>query len=72
MNRLKHIIKYIVLKIKYSDKLFFSFSCDINRNSEFKGMNKIYPYTSFSDFLGLGAYIASYCELNAQKISLRM
>ena len=63
---LKHILKYIFFKVKCSDNLTFPFNCDIGRNSEFEGMNKIYPHTSFSGILGFGSYIASYCELNAK------
>lgn len=63
---LKHIVIYIYIKIKYSGKLIFPFNCDISKGSEFEGMNKIYPHTSFSGFLGFGSYIASHCELNAK------
>ena len=63
---IQHIVKYIVFKIKYSGKLIFTFSCNISKDSEFEGMNKIYPCTSFRGFLGFGSYIASHCELNAK------
>lgn len=66
MRFLKHILKYIFFKIKYSGKLIFTFSCNISKDSEFEGMNKIYPCTSFRGFLGFGSYIASHCELNAK------
>ena len=63
---LKHIVIYIYIKIKYSGKLIFPFNSDISKGSEFEGMNKIYPHTSFSGFLGFGSYISSHCELNAK------
>lgn len=66
MRFFKHILKYIYIKIKYSGKLIFTFSCNISKDSEFEGMNKIYPNTSFSGILGLGSYIADHCELNAK------
>lgn len=56
---IKRIIKYIILKIKWKSKLSFYSNCHISMRSKFEGMNKIYPYSSFDGYMGLGSYIAS-------------
>ena len=58
MNIIKRIIKYLYFKIKYHNKLSFTFSCDISINSIFEGMNKVYSNTLFSGYMGKGSYIA--------------
>lgn len=55
----KRIIKYLYLKIKWHNKLSFPLNCDIAIDSQFEGMNKIYPNTLFRGYLGRGSYIAS-------------
>ena len=55
---LKRAIKYIYFHIKYHNKLTFAFNCDIGIHSQFEGMNRIYPNTQFSGYMGKGSYIA--------------
>lgn len=61
----KHIIKNILIGIKFRDKLKFSFSCDVSLKSDFEGANKIYPHTLFCGSMGYGSYISQYCEIHA-------
>ena len=61
----KHIIKNILIGIKFRDKLKFSFSCDVSLKSDFEGANKIYQHTSFSGKLGYGSYISAHSEIHA-------
>lgn len=55
---IKRLIKFLYFKIKWHKKLIFTFNCDIAIDSQFEGMNKIYPNTLFSGYLGRGSYIA--------------
>lgn len=57
---LKILLKYIYFKIVYRKELVFSFSSRIARHSKFEGMNRIFPYSFFNGYMGLGSYIASY------------
>jgi len=65
---LKRIAKYIYLKFKWKEKVRFSLSDIIFKQSSFEGMNQIYPNTIFYGHLGLGSYIAENCELINAKI----
>lgn len=56
---LRHLIKYILLKIKWHGKLKFKWSSKIGFNSSFEGMNVIGENSHFSGEMGLGSYIAS-------------
>lgn len=55
---IKRIFKYLYFKIKWNKQLSFPLNCDIAIDSHFEGMNKIYPNTLFSGYLGRGSYIA--------------
>ena len=55
---IKRIIKYLYFKIKWYKQLSFPLNCDIAIDSQFEGMNKIYPNTLFNGYLGRGSYIA--------------
>lgn len=44
-------------KKKYHKHVIFNFSNNIIDNSIFEGMNKLYPGTTFSGYLGYGSYI---------------
>jgi len=55
---LKHLVKFIILRIKYYNRLSFSYSSRISIHSFFEGMNKIYPNSSFKGYMGKGSYIA--------------
>jgi acetyltransferase-like isoleucine patch superfamily enzyme len=63
---IKHVIKYIYIKIKYGRKLKFDFSISIGINSHFEGMNKIYKNTIFSGEMGFGSYIGLNCYLGGK------
>lgn len=66
ISLIRHLLKYIILKVRFWGKLQFSLSNAISiRNSVFEGANKLYPYTTFVGSMGYGSYIASHCEINA-------
>lgn len=56
---IKHLIKYLLLKIKWHGKLKFKWSSKIGFNSTFEGMNVVGEDTLFTGDMGLGSYIAS-------------
>lgn len=64
-SSLKKIIKFFILKIKFAKKCKFDISCSININSEFEGMNKLYPNVNFSGKMGFGSFIAKNSDLDA-------
>lgn len=66
MNILKKIVRYGLLKIKWSKKVKFGFNTNISLSSTFEGMNQIHPNSAFSGILGYGSYIGSYCSLDAK------
>ena len=55
----KRLLKYLLLKSKWHNKLSFDYSCRISMRSQFEGMNKIYANSSFDGHIGKGSYIAS-------------
>ena len=55
---MKHLIKVILQKIKWKNKLSLAYTCNISMRSQFEGMNKIYPDSSFDGYMGKGSYIA--------------
>ena len=56
---IKKIVKFIYFKIKWRNKLSFSFTNSISICSLFEGMNKLYPNTTFCGYMGKGSYIAA-------------
>lgn len=66
MNYLKKTLKYLLLKIKWKNKLIFSFTSHISWNSHFEGYNKIYQNTTFIGSLGLGSYISENCYIEGK------
>ena len=63
---LRHLIKYILLKIKWRGKLKFKWSSKIGFNSSFEGMNQIHPNTEFSGKMGFGSYIGPNCSIQGK------
>lgn len=57
-NIVRKFLKFILLKIKFSHKCKFDFSCDIVFNSNFEGMNKLGHNVFFSGSLGFGSYVS--------------
>lgn len=66
MNPLIKIVKYIILKIKWRDKVKFGFSCNIGLHSYFEGMNQVHPNASFDGELGFGSYIGPESMINGK------
>ncbi len=62
---IKKFLKYIYTRIKFRKTCIFDSSCNVGRNSQFEGANKIYSNTSFNGAMGYGSYIASNCEITA-------
>lgn len=56
---MKKIIKFILLKIKFSRKVKFDFSVSISNNSCFEGFNYLGKNVHFSGLLGLGSYVGN-------------
>lgn len=63
---IKHLVKIIILKLKWHGKVKFGYKVQIALNSFFEGMNQIHPNTKFSGYLGYGSYIGPYCDLNGR------
>lgn len=55
---IKHLIKYIILKLKWREKLRFHWSSRIGFNSTFEGMNSIGERSEFNGEMGLGTYVS--------------
>lgn len=66
MNPLIKIIKYLILKWKWRDKVKFGFSCNIGLHSNFEVMNQIHPRASFDGELGFGSYIGPESVINGR------
>lgn len=54
---IKHYIKYIILKRKYSKYCLFDNSVQIVANSTFEGMSQLHHNVYFGGHLGYGSYI---------------
>ena len=65
-NLIRRITKYILLKIKWRNKVSFSFSNEIGFNSFFEGQNKLYINTYFDGYLGKGSYIAANSHIEGK------
>lgn len=63
--KLRRIIKYIYLKIKWRDICQFDISSNISKESTFERKCKIHSNTIFHGHLGLGSYIGINCCLSA-------
>ena len=57
---IKKILKHLIYKIKYRNKLQLYLSSAIDPKSTFEGANKIYQKSYFSGKMGYGSYIGSY------------
>ena len=66
LNNIKQLIKYYYLKIKWRKKVLFTFNNTISMRSYFEGMNKLYPYTTFDGYMGIGSYIASNSNISGK------
>ncbi|MBR5824708.1 MAG: CatB-related O-acetyltransferase [Paludibacteraceae bacterium] len=62
---IKSIIKYLLLKRRFYNKLKFFRNCNVSMDSYFEGQNKIYSHTTFSGKMGYGSYIGPYCNISA-------
>lgn len=56
----KRILRHIILKLLYAQKVSFDFSSHICLKSTFEGINKIYPHSFFDGDMGIGTYIAHH------------
>lgn len=63
---IKHLIKYLLLKIRLRGKVKFCWSSNIGFSSRFEGMNALYSNTEFSGEMGLGSYIAKNSFINGK------
>lgn len=63
---IKRVIKFILQKIKWHNKLSFTYNCKISMCSQFEGMNKLYPYTTFDGYMGIGSYIANNSNISGK------
>lgn len=66
MISIKRIIKFIINKYKWHGKCQFDITSNIDLNSKFEGMSKIYSNCYFKGTLGYGSYIGSYSSLSAE------
>jgi len=62
----RKLVKWILIRIKFREKLILSYSSDVSVKSFFEGANKIYPYTKFEGNLGYGTYIGPNCDIIAK------
>lgn len=60
------IVKFVILRLQYWNKVRFPFSADVSFGSTFKGMSRNYKNTIFHGALGLGYYICDNCRLSAR------
>lgn len=58
-HRIKRLVDYFLLKKRYRHLVKFSFSVQIDKKSNFEGMNVLYPHVSFKGNIGYGSYICS-------------
>lgn len=66
MKIVKHIIRYIILKIKWKNKLLFDYTSEINIKSQFEGLNRIYHNVFFNGYMGKGSYIADESHIEGK------
>lgn len=45
---IKKIVKFIIIRLRYWNKVQISFSADVPLKSSFEGMCKIHPNTTFN------------------------
>ncbi|MBQ9667026.1 MAG: CatB-related O-acetyltransferase [Bacteroidaceae bacterium] len=62
---IKRILKYVIFRIRWRNKLKFDFTSVITKDCQFEGANKIYGYSKFCGSMGYGSYIAHHCEISA-------
>lgn len=65
-RRIRHLLKHILLKIRFGKKCIFDISSDIYLNSSFEGANKISHNCSFTGIMGYGSYIGHDCSMSAK------
>ncbi|MEW9602855.1 hypothetical protein [Bacteroides sp. L008] len=56
---IKRLISYIIIQLKYWNKLKFPISARVSVKSHFEGANYIYGKCFFSGTMGYGSYVAS-------------
>lgn len=54
---LKKIVLFFYFKIRYWNKVKFSYSVRIGKHSSFEGLNKLYPDSRFVGKMGYGSYL---------------
>ena len=59
INIIKRLVSYIIIQIRYWNKLKFPISARIGVRSHFEGANRIYEREFFSGSMGYGSYIAA-------------
>ena len=59
INIIKRLVSYIIIQIRYWNKLKFPISARIGVRSHFEGANRIYERSFFSGSMGYGSYIAA-------------
>lgn len=62
---LKKLIKHIIVKIRYKNKVKIDISADVSPSSSFEGMSMIHAHVKFKGHLGYGSYIGNHSKLNA-------
>jgi acetyltransferase-like isoleucine patch superfamily enzyme len=63
---IKKLLKFIYLKQKFRNKLIFDYTVEIDKDSEFEGMNKIHRNSYFKGYMGYGSYLGENSYLNAK------
>lgn len=63
---LKKILKYIIILLRWWNKLKFDFGTNISIESSFEGANRIGKGCVFNGVMGYGSYIGSNCEISAK------
>lgn len=66
LTSIKTKLKHIYFRLKHRKELVIGENVKIAAGSVFEGMNKIYPRSSFSGFMGYGSYIGWDCDLSAR------
>lgn len=66
INFVRHVVKYVIIKLFYSKKVKLNFSTVVPWSNVYEGFNKISAHTTFVGSLGYGSYISHYCEIYAE------
>lgn len=63
---IKSLIRKLVAWWKFRGKVSIAYTANVTLQSDFEGMCKLHPHSSFHGTLGMGSYVGCYSNLSAK------